>query len=66
MASGPYFELLSLLAEGINIQKDFFLNYKLQELGLFIQCDYFLPSSCPYESLLNTLLRSDQNISQAV
>lgn len=46
MASGPYFELLSLLAKGINIQKDFF-NYKLQELGLFIQCDYFLPSSCP-------------------
>lgn len=23
MASGPYFELLSLLAKGINIQKDF-------------------------------------------
>lgn len=46
MASGPYFELLSLLAKGINIQKDF-LNHKLQELGLSVQCDYFLPSSCP-------------------
>lgn len=43
MASSPYFELLSLLAKGINIQKDFFLTTSCKNMDF----SFNVIISCP-------------------